>query len=637
MQTINFPPLPDAHALAAMLLTAVALALFMRDKVPLETSSMVVIAALTIGFTALPYQAGGKPLHAVEFLNGFGHEALVAVCVLMVVGQGLVRTGALEPLGRVMARLWGAGPLLAMLVTLTMAAMLSAFVNNTPIVVLLLPVLISVSLRAGTPTSGVLMPMGLATLIGGTGTTIGTSTNLLVVSVAADMGLPTIGMFDFFVPAAMASIAGILYLSLVAPHLLPDRSTPLMDASPRIFSAQLRIREDSVADGMTLRDATARAGKEMRIIRILRGKGTYVLNFPDTVLRPDDRLLLTDTPKNLKQYESALGGTLYSGDVEVDEEHPLTAEDQQISEVVVVDGSPIEGWTLKQLHFVERYQLVVLAQHRGGKEIELSGKGMDDVTLEAGDVLLVQGPAEQIASLRLDDQFLVLDATTDLPHVHKSPTAILIMASVILVAAFGLLPIAVSAMAGVLLLVVTRCLNWREVGEALNAQVILIVVASLGLGAAVIGTPIAVGIAQQIGQPPEAFVVAVIFGSNLCYATPLAHKINVLVMAAGGLYLRGLRQSRSAIGNHHVDHLYRSPGLCLRTVTRDAISGRFRPACCWVRRGSQTSGPRFESFRRHCPRNRWSCRCVARPPPNDPARRESASRFQQASRHVRPC
>jgi di/tricarboxylate transporter len=196
-------------------------------------------------------------------------------------------------------------------------------------------------------------------------------------------------------------------------------------------------------------------------------------------------------------------------------------------------------------------------------------------------VLLVQGPAEQIAALRLDDQFLVLDATTDLPHVRKSPTAIVIMTVVILVAAFGLLPIAISAMVGVLALVVTRCLNWREVGESLNTQVVLIVVASLGLGlallktgaadylaqvfvavsfgapplvvlgglvgvmgvmsnvvssnaAAVIGTPIAVGIAQQLGQPPEAFVIAVIFGSNLCYATPLAHKINVLVMAAGG-------------------------------------------------------------------------------------------------------
>ena len=310
---------------------------------------------------------------------------------------------------------------------------------------------------------------------------------------------------------------------------------------------------------------------------------TYVVSFPDAVLRADDRLLLTDTPANLKQFETALGGTLYSGDVEVDEEHPLDAEDQQISEIVVIEGSTIEGATLKQLQFVDRYQLVVLALHRSGKEMVTlgKGKGMGDVRLLAGDVLLVQGPAEQVAKLRSDDQFLVLDATADLPHNKKSPTAILIMTGVILIAAFGILPISVSAVVGVLLMIGSRCLNWREVGEALNTQVILIVVASLGLGlallrtggaeylaqvfvatsfgalpmvvlgglillmgvltnvvssnaAAVIGTPIAVSIAQQIGQPPEPFVLAVIFGSNLCYATPLAHKINVLVMGAGG-------------------------------------------------------------------------------------------------------
>jgi di/tricarboxylate transporter len=564
-----------------MALTVLALALFMRDEIPLETSAMAVLAVLTVGFELFPYQRNGKGLHAVEFFHGFGHEALVAVCALMIVGQGLVRTGALDPLGRILSLLWRAGPTLAMLLTLTVAAVLSAFVNNAPIVVLLLPVLVTVSLRTQSSPSSVLMPMGFATLIGGASTTIGTSTNLLVVSVAADMGLRTIGMFDFIAPAAAAGAVGIVFLSFVAPRMLPKRSIQLMDASPRVFTAHLQIREGSFADGKKLSEAIARAGEGMRVKRIERGRGTYVMNFPDTVLRANDRLLVTDTPKNLKQFESALGATLYTGDIEVDEEHPLTAKDQQISEIVVVEGSSIEGATLKQLQFIDRYQLVVLALHRAGKEIVKLGGSMGDVRLQAGDVLLVQGPAEQIATLRSDTTFLVLDATEDLPHTSKSPTAILIMVAVILVAAFGVLPIAISAMAGVLMMIITRCLNWREAGEALNTQVILIVVASLGLGAAllrtggaeylaqlfvattfgapplivlggltlvigiltnivssnaaaVIGTPIAVSIAQQIGQPPEAFVLAVIFGSNLCYATPLAHKINVLVMAAGG-------------------------------------------------------------------------------------------------------
>lgn len=578
---IDFPPLPDGHALAVMALTLVALAMFMRDSIPLETSAMAVLAALTLGFALFPYQHDGKTLHAVEFFHGFGHEALVAVCALMIVGQGLVRTGALEPRGRLLALLWRAGPTAAMLLTLVIAAILSAFVNNAPIVVLLLPVLVNVALRTQSSPSGVLMPMGFATLIGGAATTIGTSTNLLVVSVAADIGLPTIGMFDFIVPAALAGTVGITFLAFVAPRLLPQRRVELMDASPRVFTAHLRIPKESFADGKKLSEVIERAGGKMRVKRVEREGGTWVMNFPDTVLRGNDRLLLTDTPQNLKQFETALGATLYSGEVEVDEEHPLTEEDQQITEVVVVEGSSIDGATLRQLQFVDRYQLVVLALHRAGKEIVKLGESMGDTRLQAGDVLLMQGPAEQVAALRADNQFLVLDATTDLPHTSKSLIAILIMVSVIAAAAFGLLPIAISAMTGVLLMIVTRCLNWREAGEALNTQVVLIVVASLGLGAAllhtggaeylaqvfvaatfgapplvvlaglvlligiltnvvssnaaaVIGTPIAVSIANQIGQPAEAFVLAVIFGSNLCYATPLAHKINVLVMAAGG-------------------------------------------------------------------------------------------------------
>jgi len=492
-----------------------------------------------------------------------------------------VRTGALEPLGSVLANLWRTSPTFSFLTTLTLAAALSAFVNNTPIVVLLMPVLVSVSLRNKQSPSSVLMPMGFATLIGGTATTIGTSTNLLVVSVAADMGLRPIGMFDFIVPATAAGAVGILFLWLVPPRLLPTRTIPLNDDSPRVFTAQLRVKEDSFAEGKMIAEILARTGSEMRIMRIERGEGMYVTSFPDTRLRAGDRLLLTDTPANLKRYEQALGGTLYTGDTAVDDEHPLKAEGQQISEIVVVNGSPIEGVTLKYARFMDRYHLVALAIHRGGKPIASLGPGLGDVVLTTGDVLLVQGPVEQIAVLRKDSQFLVLDATSDLPHTSKSPIAVSITVAVVAVAAFGLLPIAASAMCGVLLMVTTRCLNWREVASALNSQVILIVVASLGLGiallrtgaaeylaqlfvaatfgatplfvlagltllmgiltnvvssnaAAVIGTPIAVSIAQQLEQSPEPFVLAVIFGSNLCYATPLAHKINVLVMSAGG-------------------------------------------------------------------------------------------------------
>ena len=243
----------DPHAIWALSLTVVALILFTRERIPLETSSLAVIVLLAVSFQLYPYQnSAGQTLNPVIFFAGFAHEALIAVCGLMVAGYGIVRTGALDPVGRGLAKLWAISPTLSILITLIVSALLSAVVNNTPIVVLLLPIMLNVAIRTKSNPSGILMPMGLATLLGGMTTTIGTSTNLLVVSVANDMGLETIGMFDFFVPAAIAGSIGILYLWLIAPRILPDRIPNLKDSGPRIFTAHLHVNQDSYAAGKRL-------------------------------------------------------------------------------------------------------------------------------------------------------------------------------------------------------------------------------------------------------------------------------------------------------------------------------------------------------------------------------------------------
>jgi len=574
------PPLPDQHALAVLALTAVALLLFTRERIPLETSSLVVLVLLTIGFEWFPYDDGSGTLHTVDFFSGFGHEALVAVCGLMIVGHGLVRTGALEPVGRLLARIWSHSPQLTLLLTLFLAGLLSAFVNNTPIVVLLLPILVSVSLRAGTSASGILMPMGLATLVGGMATTIGTSTNLLVVSVAADLGLRRFGMFDFFVPAVIAGSLGVLYLWLVAPRLLPERQTLLTDTSPRIFSARLYITEQSYADGRTLAELLEKTGSDMKVQRILRGESA-LLPLPDVTIRAGDQLILGDTPARLKEYEQVLGAQLYSGESVVDEEHPLEAGDQQLAEIVVVQGSPLVNRTLSAGRFTDNYQLATLALHQAGRKVHTLSKDIDDIRLQVGDILLVQGAREQLSRIKRAGELLVLDATADLPSTSKAPLALSIMGLVIVSAATGLLPIAVSAVAGALLMLLSGGLAWRDVGNALSSAVIMIVVVSLALGmaltrtgatawladvylaltaglaphlvlsglillmavltnivsnnaAAVIGTPVAISIANGLGLPAEAFVLAVLFGANMSYATPMAYKTNLLVMNAGG-------------------------------------------------------------------------------------------------------
>jgi di/tricarboxylate transporter len=572
---LTLPPPPNAHALAVLIFAVVALILFTREKIPLESSSFLVLIGLAVGFEVFPFQVGGGVLHAVDFFHGFGHEALVAVCALMIAGQGIVRTGALEPVGRVLTRLWKVSPSISLLLTLVVGAFISAFINNVPVVVLFLPILINVSLRTGMKTSSVLMPMGFATLLGGTCTTIGTSTNLLVVSVAAEMGLKRMDMFDFLVPAAIAGSIGIAYLWLVAPRIIPEREPTLADTSPRVFSAHLAILEGSPVEGKTLAEARKKVDGAMKVTSVERGLDNFMIPFPSLVLKAGDHLIIRDTPDRLKEFEKILEGTLYA-----DDEHPLKDEDQQIAEVVLIEGSRLAGRTLSEIRFADRYGLITLAIHRAGRHPEKLYDEIGDIRLKAGDILLVQGPREQIAGLKKEKDFLVLDATADLPFARKAPVALLIMLGIIVSAAVGFLPIAISASLGVLLMIFTGCLGWRDATSALNAQVILIVAASLAIGvallntggadylaqlfvalvgntspafvisglmllmgiltnivsnnaAAVIGTPIAISIAAQMGQPAEPFVLAVLFGANMSYATPMAYKTNLLVMNAG--------------------------------------------------------------------------------------------------------
>jgi Na+/H+ antiporter NhaD/arsenite permease-like protein len=188
----------DAHGVAVLILTVLALFLFTRDRIPLESSSLTILILLVGGFTLFPYEKGGQEvLNARDFFAGFGNEALIAICALMMVGKALETTGALQPLANVVSRAWSTRPVLATITTLIAAAVLSAFMNNTPIVVLLMPILVGASLRAKFPVSEVMLPMGLATIIGGMSTTIGTSTNLLVVGISQDLGLHEFTMFEF--------------------------------------------------------------------------------------------------------------------------------------------------------------------------------------------------------------------------------------------------------------------------------------------------------------------------------------------------------------------------------------------------------------------------------------------------------
>ena len=573
--------LPNAHALAVMILIAIALVLFTRDSIPLETTSLVVLVLLTVGFTLFPYEVDGQRVQASDFFLGFGHKALVAVSGLMIVGEGLIRTGALEPVGRFLAKLWRKGPAISLLFTLLITATLSAFINNTPIVVLMLPILIGVGVRTGTSTTGTLIPMGFASLLGGMATTIGTSTNLLVVNVAADMGMDSFNMFDFLGPAAIGAAFAIFYLWLIAPRMIPERKAPMQDATSRLYSAQIRLDKSSPLVGAKLADAILRTEDSIRVDSIQRGPGAFISPLPDVVLLAGDRLTTSDSQANLREFARALGGTLFSGDQAVNSKHPLSIEEEQLAELVITPASRLVNLRVGEAQLRSKFGLRLLALNRFEESQERKSPGLESIQLRSGDVLLVQSSLKNLRELKETADFLILDGSIQLPSTRKAPIALATIVAVVALAAFKILPIEISALLGCLLLIVTKSLKWKDAMNALSTQVILIIVSSLAMGAAllktggadylaqlfvyltfgaptavvlaglmlmmgiltnivsnnaaaVIGTPIAIGIAQRLGMPLEPFVLAVLFGANLSFVTPMAYQTNLLIMNAGG-------------------------------------------------------------------------------------------------------
>jgi di/tricarboxylate transporter len=580
------PGAPDAHAIACMLLAGLALFMFSRDRIPLEATGLGVLLLLLVGFYLFPYEVQGEVFAPTRFLAGFGNSALITILALLICAKGLEATGALQPVAQALSRNWVRAPKLCFLVTLVLAAGLSMFLNNTPLVAMLLPILVTVCLRTGVSPSGVLMPVGYATIIGGMSTTIGTSTNLLVVGLAADFGLREFGMFDFFLPAVIAGSVGILFLWLIAPKLLPARTPPMPNTSPRAFRAMFRVMEGSFPAERTLMEVLARTDNRMRIGRIERGQGLRLARLPNVRIMPGDRIYVVDTPENLKEFEALLNTPLFGGPAfgeRVSQGAELDAGGQRLAEIVVRPGSPLDGQRLENTDFFEQHRLLPLAVHRPR---ESGSTGADPMleqgqALRGGDVILVQGTRRHIRDLQRGGRLLVLDGQMDLPHTEQATTSVVIVAGVIVLAAFGILPIAVGAVCGVAAMLVTRCLNWDRLHEALDRKLVMVIVAALALGqslfitggtdylaqvfvvsvgglpvpvvlaglmlmwalltelvtnnaAAVLGVPIAIAIARQLGVDPEPFVLGVLFASNMSYLTPMGYQTNLLVLSAGG-------------------------------------------------------------------------------------------------------
>ena len=574
------PELPEIHALFVMMLTVLGLYLFSREWISIESSSLTILSILVVSFYFFPYSFNGNLINPIElFLTNFGNEALITICLLLAIGKAIEINRSLDPLVGFLSRSWVNHPKLSLLGVLLFGGFFSAFINNTPIVVMLIPALIAVSENAKISSSKVLMPMGMATIIGGMATTIGTSTNLLVVGIANDMGLDEIQLFDFVIPALIAGSFGMLFLWLIAPNMLTDRSPRTQKKENLVFEASLYVNQGEFSDGKTLAEIQERAGDGFNIDKIKRSDSLFVAKIPSVIFEPGDRIYIRDSLENLQNYEEILGLSLF------EEEQNKNIEQEQdqetrLAEVVITGGSLLDHTSLSSQHFASRFNLIPLGVHSGATGARLTGN-ISATTLSPGDVVLIQGTSEAINNLKSNSKLLVIGKDKYDLAAKRSFFPLYIMLGVTIMAATGLMPISVAAMAGLLIMLLVGTLTWTNVGNSMNIPVIMLIVASLSLGtaleltggsdfianwfvyltsslsipiilsvlmllmailtnvvsnnaAAVLGTPIAINIALQLGAPIEPFVLSVLFGANMSFVTPIGYQTNLLIMGAGG-------------------------------------------------------------------------------------------------------
>lgn len=564
--------LPSFHAMAAMAVTVAMFVAFARGRMPIEIISLLTIAVIAVGLYFFPLE-GTRPTDGLVLaFAGFGHYALITICALMIMGRGLVVTGALDPAARFLEKVFKFNLQLGLLVSLLLAMALSMAVNDTPVLVLLMPIFVALAARGAMPASKTLIPLNAAVLIGGMATTIGTSTNILVVSIAVDLGMPQMSVFHYTPIVLVAALVALPYLWLVMPRLLGDNS--VIDKSiKRRFHTRLRIGPDSSFAGEELSSIMPRLPDDIRFH-----------DQPDGPLQPQQRLHVSGTHEALEDAVRELKGYLAPTWVvdRIRRESSAKRQDITVVEMTVTADSRLINRTLPTSGIADLYGVAVLGIHRPqrlmGERDQYSEGG--DLRISEGDVLLVMGLPEGLQDFADADSLLMLEGARELPRKSKALLSAAIMFLSVFTASIGIFPIAISALAGAILMFVTGCVKFDRVGRALSAKVIVLVAASIAIGriidesgaaawlgetmalglqhlpaaavlaaimlfvtlltnfasnatAATVGTPIAFNIANQLGLPPEPLILAVLFGCNLCYATPIAYQTNMLIMSEG--------------------------------------------------------------------------------------------------------